>query len=161
MDRRANTQIIKCLRERFDKGDMTDTSDRLDLVYGYGSVGQALLHSVLFVPGFVEIEGEVFLDELRIGDGNDAKLAEEVRALRHDRQALDRMVQSYNWIEVAYQFRDRSCTDDEEVLLAELMAEAWRARLEHLFPDRRFVVRLIDPAETGSIIGLGFEEVRG
>ncbi len=50
--------------------------------------------------------------------------------------------------------------NETELLLAQLLARSWRAHLENLFPDRKFHVSVYDEEETGSIIGVGFYEVR-
>lgn len=48
---------------------------------------------------------------------------------------------------------------EEEDALAEVLVQAWRARLKDLLPDRRFVVRVMSPEEAGGTLGLGFEMV--
>src|SRR5712671_3849233 len=81
------------------------------------------------------------------------------RARETSTDALKRRVDSSNWVEVPYLVTDTSATSEEEIeVLAEVIAQAWRARLRDCFPDRRFTVRIFDPAETGSVIGIGFEQ---
>lgn len=54
----------------------------------------------------------------------------------------------------------RDATDEEERLLAETVAEAWRAWLHWRYQGRRFVVEVLGAEETGDVIGVTFYEDR-
>ena len=73
-------------------------------------------------------------------------------------ETLRRCVRSYNWIELPYVFQDVSGTEEEYAGLAVVLVEAWQARLQRAYPNRRFVIRVLSPAETGSVFGIGIEE---
>jgi hypothetical protein len=157
----ASEDITALLRARYDQDGGTDVWHRADFLHGFGSVRAALLHSALFLPELVEVDGLVFLKTFFPGVWDEAKLAAEVRARRASPDELLQFMRGFNWVEVPYLFADRSGSDEEDAALARLMAEAWRARLKDLFPKRRFDVRLLSPEETGSVIGVGFEELPG
>ncbi len=57
-------------------------------------------------------------------------------------------------------FCDDDKDEDEDEVLAEFIAEAWRGRLLKLFPERKFIVEVIPPDPTGSVVSVGFKEVR-
>ncbi len=116
------------------------------------------------IPQFVEIEGYVFLKDLGVNPagGNVAKHAQQVRDARSvSAEALRAFLGACNWVEVAYLFGNHGCLDEEDAILADLIVEAWRARLTDQFPTRRFAVRVIGPNESGSVVSVGFEEVPG
>src|SRR5271166_6243970 len=75
-------------------------------------------------------------------------MAEGVRKAREvSRDALMAYVTSFNWVELPYVFRDGSGTGNEYSRLANLVAEAWRARLQCLYPVRRLTVRTLFPVK--------------
>jgi hypothetical protein len=153
---------LKRLRPWFDKRGLDHSDwDERDFLYGYGNLGAALLLAELFVPQFIELEGSVFL--ARFGVQPPGGLAEVREALARARsrspEGFKEYVDSHNWIEVPYLFSDLSHHDGDYEALAALIVEAWRGRLLDLFPSRRFSVRVIDPDETGSVVGVGFEEI--
>lgn len=131
-----------------------------DFMYAHGAAHCAILYAPLLAPRFVEIEGSVFLsDVLPVGSDRE-EFEHSIRAYRSNSPArLKSFVDSYNWFELPYQFTDRSSTNEEYDALAELLVDAWGARLASLYPGRRFHVRVMDATETGSEIGVGFEEV--
>jgi hypothetical protein len=134
--------------------------DRADFLHEYGSIRSALVHSVLFAPNFVEIEGVVFLKELCAElPGGWERLAVNVREARERSSGdLHGLLATYNWLEVPYLFADRQGTEEELSVLVRAIADAWSVRLRGLYPMRNFEVRVIPPRETGSTIGVGFVE---
>jgi hypothetical protein len=149
--------IVASLRRRFRAEP--NASDHEDLLHQYGNTPLALLHSILFVPQLIELEGYVFLRQRAATSPEQAALAAKIRQARAVSKAeLQELVSSYNWVEVPYQFMDRDSTDIEDELLAESMAEAWRGRLAFCFPQKQFTVRVLRPAETGSVVGVGFQQ---
>lgn len=155
-------RILALLHERYaGQGYDLTNWDRGDFVHAFGTPAAAILHSALFMPAFVEIGSHVFLNGIGSDLRLDPSLAENlVAAKRESEEQLRSTLSSYNWVEVTYLFGgSRPETDEEERLLADLMAEAWRARLALLFPERRFVVRVMEPEETGDSLGVGFEEI--
>ena len=154
-------RVTALLKVRYGPGNGTEPWDRADYLHAFGNVRDALLYSTLFVPDFVEVEGCVFLKEMGVEpEGGWAEVAAAIRRAREtSTDALKRCVDSFNWVEVPYLVGATSAAPEEEIeVLAEVIAQAWRARLHDCFPDRRFTVRIFDPAETGSVIGIGFEQ---
>ena len=47
----------------------------------------------------------------------------------------------------------------DDVALAELIAENWRAVLQYKYPQQDWLVKILTPEETGSVIGVSFEEI--
>lgn len=157
-------RLVTLLRQRhadvIDGPGWTVPWDLDDFVHNFGNVASALVHSILFVPEFVEVAGHVFLRDLGPGPRDIPALTSQMAAVAAKSSAhLKRIVASYNWVEVPYLFVDRSGSDDEVRLLADRMADSWRVRLQARFPDRQFVIRVMEPAETGSVLGVGFEEL--
>jgi hypothetical protein len=134
---------------------------RDDFLYGFGSTRGALIYSVLFAPNFVEVDGFIFIDDYSASSPERwdqlATNIREARAKSSDDLAV--LVSSYNWLEVPYLFSDHRGADEEDTILARVIADAWRARLRGLYPDRTFEVRVLPPSETGSTIGVGFVEL--
>jgi hypothetical protein len=129
-----------------------------DYLHARGSPQAALLHAMLFVPEFAEVGGAIFLikpgqhfTEERVVSG-----IQEARA--ESSEALKRFIDSFNWIELPYLFSNRTGTEHEYDKLADFVSEAWRARLQYLYPSRRFLVRVLPSEETGSVIGIGIEQ---
>jgi hypothetical protein len=162
VDQKVDQQVLVDLLQRgcADGADRT-AWDAADFLHERGTVQSALTHAALFMPRFEEIEGEIFFADLGVkAPGGRDGLAEKIRQSRaQSPHALTRFVDSCNWLELAYMFRDGSGTDEAYRLLANLIAEAWRMRLCCLFPDRTFRTRVIEPEETGSRIGIGFEKL--
>src|SRR4029077_3728232 len=151
LERRYGGEIAAKANGSGDRG-----GDALDFLHAFGSAHAALLYAVLFVPQFIEIEGSILLKDFGKRSFELEEIAKRVRVARgKSPDALKACVNSYNWIELPYAFRDVSATDDEYTGLAEFLAEAWRARLQPVYPSRPFVVRVLPPEETGSVVGVG------
>jgi len=154
-------RVTALLKVRYGPGNGTEPWDCADYLHAFGNVGDALLYSTLFVPEFIEVEGCILLKELGVQpEGGWTEVTAAIRRAREtSTDALKRYVDSSNWVEVPCLAADASAASEEEIeVLAEVIAQAWRARLRDCFPDRRFTVRIFDPAETGSVIGIGFEQ---
>ncbi len=123
-----------------------------DVVHMFGNVAGALLYARLFVPEFRVVEGIVILD-----DG--VRPEEFLEAIPESKKDLRELSDGFNWIEPTYIFANRDSDWDEDQVLAELIAEAWRGRLLKLFPDRKFIVEVLSSEQTGGGIGVGFKEV--
>gem|GEM_PF-978193 len=127
--------------------------EEVDFLHVYGDPIQALLYSALFCPETVEVDGMVFLT-LQVSDRDDV---ERVRRYLIDvegnRQAVE---SSFNFVEVPYLFGASPSTDEDDLLLAERLADSWRAWLSYIHPDRQFVVEVLSPEVTGSVVGIHF-----
>ena len=138
------SDIASVLRRGLTNQQDVANWDRGDFLHGFGAMQGALIYSVLFAPTFVEVEGCIFLTELGVSpSGEWDELAASVRAARA-KSSLEvaKLVESCNWLEVAYLFSDHRGSDDEEMALAQVIADAWRVRLRGLYPERRFDVRV-------------------
>jgi hypothetical protein len=152
MDRNA---VNRALHELYKSPDLQPDDDAETVMYRRGTVEGALLYASLFVPDLIEIDGSVVLKlQLKYPD-EQFREAKMKTAL-----PLEEFEASYNWIELPFLFDHSEASDDQDRVLAEVVAEAWRGRLKLLFPERKFVVELILPEVTGSVLGVGFREVR-
>src|SRR5262245_16962683 len=130
---------LDALRRGYPAAGIEPNDNHWDVLHRCGDSMAALLHSILFVPDFVEVDGSVLLD------WGPADRVDKFRtAVREGSRPLTDIESSFNWLEVPYLIgpsgRGRT-TDREDTVLAEIIAEAWRGRLAHLFPGRHFVVR--------------------
>jgi hypothetical protein len=152
----ASTEaILTALRKRFRLGEAHVPHDEMDMLHEAGKALEALLYSLLFVPTLFIVDDSVLLMH-----GVDDAERHFLEAKRASGMSLERLEASFNRVEVPFLFIDRDLDDDEERLLAERIAEAWRGTLAVFYPDRRFVVKIIPPEENGDIIAVEFFERR-
>ena len=153
--------ITSLLRSAYSAGSDLANWDRGDFLHERGSTLGALTYSVLFAPAFVEIEGFVFITNLTPEPaGGLEEIAAQLRAARaKSDEDLRNLLASYNWMEVPYLFANNRGSDPEVSTLARAIADAWRARLRGLYPDRHFEVRVLPASETGHVVGVGFVEL--
>jgi hypothetical protein len=117
----------------------------LDFVAAFGSPLQALMYSRLFWPEFVEIDGMVFLKESMEYDDDRRRLAE---ALEYYGGDLTQTEQSFNLVEVPSSlFTDyealNETTEEEDLWLAQRLAQMWRACLSNRYPGREFILEVL------------------
>ena len=151
--------VTSLLHSDFSRRQDVTNWTRIDFLHSAGSIPGALVYAALFAPSFVEIEGLVFLADLGPDSEDFPQIAANVRAARakSDRD-LEQLLKGYNWIEVPFLFMDRRGSEVEEATLAQVVADAWRARLKGLYPNRSFEVRVLPESETGGWVGVGFTE---
>ena len=151
--------VTDVLTRRYGDGGGTVPFERADFAHAFGNGGDALLYSAIFAPDFIQIDGFIFLKELGVYPaGGWAEVAAGIASQREiSPAALQKFVNSINRIEVPYLFANCACSDEECDVLAQAIAHAWRVQLRGQFPDRAFTVRVMPPAETGSVVGVGFE----
>ena len=147
--------LIAALRRKFKAIEGAVAHSPEDFMHEFGDVVSALLYSVLFVPDFIEVEHSVLLTF-----GREDQAQKFVKAKNNTKMTLSALESSFNFVEVPYLFSNRDSTDDEDKLLSETIAEAWRGRLKTLYPTRVFVVSPIGPEITGSVVGVHFFELR-
>jgi hypothetical protein len=139
-------RLLNSLRRIYTDLD-TQNFDVLDFVAAFGSPLQALMYSRLFWPEFVEIDGMVFLKESMEYEDDRRRLAE---ALEHYGGNLTRTEQSFNLLEVPsslftrYEALDETTEEEEDLWLAQRLAQMWRACLSHRYPGREFVVEVLE-----------------
>ena len=147
--------ILDALRKRFRFTEGRIPHDEWDMLHEAGRFPDALLYALLFLPRLSLVEDSVLLS-----DGSD-DVAERFReAKKNSRWSLEEIEASFNMREIPFLFTDRDYTDDEEGLLAEAIAEAWRRALAASFPTRRFAVNLLSASENAGHITVEFYEVR-
>jgi hypothetical protein len=146
-------ELLKRFLARFE-GD-TRAFDYFDLLFRDGSPFWALFYSRLFLPVFVKMDDMILLPE--VVDSEEA-VARLKRAVADSDGDLASVEASFNRTDVELMFGKRvGDTDDEEDReLVRRIAETWRMCLHTQFPDRRMVVSLETPEESGGTFGLTF-----
>jgi hypothetical protein len=131
-----------------------------DLLHAEGSPLMALFYARLFWPDFVELDGMVFLSEAVATDEARARVSAAVVREQDDLTAVER---SFNLVEVPSLFGRRmgETTDEEDEVLAHILAAMWKCRLSSCFPGRAFEVRVVSPAESGGEVAVEFYQQRG
>jgi hypothetical protein len=151
----ASTEaILTALRKRF-RSDGHVPHDEMDMLHETGKAPEALLYSLLFVPTLFIVDDSVLLMH-----GVDDAERHFLEAKRASGMPLERLEASINRVEIPFLFIDRDLDDDEERLLAEQIAEAWRGALAVFSPERRFMVKVIPPEENGDVTAVEFFERR-
>lgn len=155
MDFQQRTSI---LQNHFG-GDGFNSSD---FVHAFGQASQAFLYSCLFVPEFVEVHGSVLLESKVSTEHARLRFIELVESNEMKPEEFQGLEASFNMVEVGYLFDapGRDTTDDEDYVLAELIAESWKNSLKARFPCRRFTVEVLSSETTGSTVGVHFYEDR-
>lgn len=150
-------ELLAVLKAKYRPIEGDVPHSHMDVLHQFGSVSAALLHSILFIPNFLEIDGSILLDPGEAqGDCADRFRAAKVR----DDLSLSELEASFNFFELPYLFSNRNTTHTEMLLLAEKMGGAWKSRLRELFPERRFIVTVIGAGETQEDVGVQFFEDR-
>ncbi|HYE66184.1 MAG TPA: hypothetical protein VD966_11405 [Pyrinomonadaceae bacterium] len=145
-------QLTSLLLRHFeDRGDFNID----DLVYVYGDSRQALLHFRVFWPELIKVCGRVVLKSTVESEGGPDALT----ALLKERpdESLE-ILAGYRWVEVPYLFSNDGDLKDEHHYLAQLMAETWKGALLLQFPEQKWTTRVLEPEETGEVVGVCFEE---
>ena len=159
------TYMIKLYEHR--ENDMSKLSDRQILLQS-GAIEEAIVYSSLFMPRTEIINEMVFLRSP--GWEDDQEFLPKRRSLLNQKANLPKEVfqsqlDSFNWVEVAFVVGPPKRDVDEEIWaqreakLAELMRASWDAHLSRNYAERRFLVRVLPHAETGSSLGVGFTEL--
>lgn len=151
----THDDLVEALRARLYPDGDTEGFGSEDFLYAFGCALEALMYSRLFWPEFVEVKDMVFLKESMEDEDDLRRLEQAFSAYKGDRNKTE---QSFNFVEYENLFSGRrgiGFTDEEAAFLMKILAEMWNARLKQLFPDRRFVVRLLNPNEDPSEEDLG------
>lgn len=150
------TQVIQAaLRKKFafDEGQTPHSPD--DMVFAAGNASDALLYSLLFVPELSLVDDSVLLT-----NGSSEVGERFLAAKRSGRMPLDRLEASFNMREIPFLFSNGRFEDDDEILLAGKIAEAWRRALISFCPDRRFAVNIVPAEENAGNVTVEFYELR-
>lgn len=158
---RLPERILQIIRQRFPEADPAGSFTLDDYLHSCGRASDALLYVALFCPALVELDGSILL--LRaVEDQADRTRFLEYKASKGRRAAES----SFNLLEVPYAFGPgrraaSEGSENDDAVLAEAVAASWRAWLPAQYAGRRFVVELLEPEQTGSVIGIRFYEDRG
>lgn len=150
-------EITSLLRKYFPSQE--DGFSATDFIYSFGRASQAVLYSMLYMPELVEVGGSVLL-AWNVPD-EEAK-QRFLSGLEKTAMSIEELEASFNFVEIGYLFdaAGRDTTDEEDELLAKLLANAWKGHLALCYPKRVFVIEVLSPAHTGSTVGLHFFEKR-
>jgi hypothetical protein len=150
-----NDRLSECLRRHFHPAEGTLPHDEWDFMHQFGNLVDALLYAPLFRPEFVEIDGSVLLGLFG------CRSESFVESKRDGAMTLQELERSFNLLEIPYTFSNTGRGgDDDARLLAQFVADCWRAHLTFLHPSRKFEVSILPPDETGSVIAVQFCEIR-
>ena len=122
----------------------------LDFVHAFGSPLEAMAYSKLFWPDFVELDGMVFRKDV-VEDESDR---ERVRkAVCTPGWNLAKVEAGFNIVEVPHLFGKRGGegSDDLDCDLARVIGEMWYARLQQVFPNRKFTVEVDIPSDEPTV----------
>ncbi|MGV8998195.1 MAG: hypothetical protein ACOH12_14740 [Parvibaculaceae bacterium] len=147
-------KLAELLQQHFQSQSQISNFDIADILHSHGDGVSALLYSQLFVPNLIEIDGSVLLNFYP-----DIEMKERFLAAKKDTKlSLMDLEASFNLLEIPYIFSNRKSSDDDDLALANLIAEAWRGRLAYTYPNRLFVVRVLSNSIEPDIAVQFFEE---
>jgi hypothetical protein len=138
--------LIDHLRELHAEAN-TNNFNVLDFVSAFGSPLHALAYSKLFWPDFLEFEDMIFLKE-HVEDEEDRSRIRSVISKLPTRREVEQSFNQFMIPDVFFSAGLGTTTDEENICLAERIADMWRARLARLFPNKKCVVELQLPLET-------------
>lgn len=131
-----------------------------DLLGEFGKASLAVLYSELFIPDLEDCEGSILLS----WSISSEEMASRFRELKKeaDPRKLEEIESSFNFIEIGYLFQPqgRDLEEEQDDFLAHLVAEAWKGCLKSRYPERSFIVEVLPPEITGSVVGVHFYERR-
>ena len=126
----------------------TSNFNVLDFVSAFGNPLEALAYSKLFWPDFLEFEGMIFLKDF-VEDEEDRS---KIRGALSEFGSSKEVEKSFNQFlipEIFFSAHYSDAKEEEALYLAELITAMWGARLAQLFPNKKCVVQLQLPEETG------------
>lgn len=155
IEKMRDEDLLAHFREVKCKGQDSSGFNFFDFLHAHGSPLDALFYSRLFWPEFVEINGMVFLKETIEDDDDRGRLDEALERYDGDKTKTE---QSFNLTEIPSLFGKNlaETSDEEDLVLAERLAEMWQHRLQIIYPNRKFTVQLLSAEETGGEAGVIF-----
>lgn len=127
-----------------------------DVVHMFGEARHVLLSLQLVCPRVVEYRGCVFLRQFTFLEDQIDEAFDDGDVTDERRSEVEL---SFNFVEVPHLFGGREGRfdlDEEDKVLAERLADAWRAWLPAQCPSRTFQVDVEPPEVTGSSYGIRF-----
>lgn len=147
---------LEILREYYPVEENKTLYSNLDYLGKSGSIANELLYIEIFVPRFTIIENSVLLE-----DGGLERLQSFIDAKKSTEMSLQELKSSFNYRELPYMFANYDANCEDYKLLAEFIAEAWRAHLLKNFPQRKFTVYVAAHDATEEDFYIQFEEICG
>ena len=106
----------------------------------------------------MEIEGSILYVSL------DEQFAEKFSAAkRQNKYSVQELEDSFNRLDTSYVFNPglmEGLEDEDDLLFAKCVAEAWRGRLCLLYPTRKFQISILSLEESGDGHAICFHEIR-
>ena len=130
-----------------------------DLIYKNGKASDAILYALLYFPELVQIQDSILLSWSVSDTQNRERFLAQISSNKID---LPKLEASFNFVEIGYLFETtgRDTNDEQDLVLAELIQLSWSRHLAGEFPNRSFIVEVLDPEVTGSTVGVHFYEKR-
>jgi len=132
--------LIDHLKGFYAKED-TSNFKVLDFVSAFGNPLQALAYSYLFWPDFVEFENMIF-HQGAIEDEEDRAQIRIAMSKFSTRQEVEQSFNQFLIPDDLFAAGLSTTTEEENLYLAERIAEMWKVRVTRLFPTRKCVVEL-------------------
>lgn len=156
IDDQLESRILQVVRDEFPTIDPLGGFGLHDYLHACGRGSHALLCVALFCPPLVEVDGSVLLRWSVESESGKSRFLEY--RIEKGHAAAE---QSFNFVEIPYVFGSNSdISEDSFHVLAEAVAASWRAWISSKFPGRHFDVDVLEPEETGSVVGIQFCERR-
>lgn len=150
------TQAIqRALRKKFSFNEGRVPHSPEDMIFAAGNASDALLYSLLFVPELSLVDDSVLLT-----NGSSEVREAFSAAKRKSQMPLERLEASFNMREIPFLFANGQFEENDENLLADKVAEAWRRALKSFCPDRRFAVNVVPAEENAGNVTVEFYELR-
>lgn len=147
---------LDLLRQQFFESSPEDWVEEEDVLSMFGQARHLLLSLQIICPRTVEYRGAIFLRNFTF---NQAKIDTFIGDKELTAEFLSRLEWEFNYVEIDFLFataEGRFESYDADGVLAERLAEAWRAWLPHEAPPRRFRVEVLPPEATGDTYAVRF-----
>ena len=132
-------QTILSLKKRYPDHN-TQSFDLADFTFAFGSPLDAFLYAKLFWPDFIEFSGMIFHSEVVASEADRERVRQMISA-SHSPSGIE---QSFNQFDVPSSFFGKyagDTSDSEDLHLARIICDLWKARLLVLFPNRNITVK--------------------
>ena len=130
-----------------------------DWVDAAGRPRNALLYSPLFMPDLALVADSVLLSA-KVREGALGQVVQQDGLGKGARRR--ELERAANFVDISDYFEPsrNDTTDEEDLLLAQLVRDAWDGWLRLKFPRRRFTVSVVTPDGNGGTLGVCFFEDR-
>jgi hypothetical protein len=140
MDSQMRDSLIRHLKNHHANAD-TSNFEVLDFVSAFGSPLEALAYSYLFWPDFIEFEGMIFHESVIENEDDRSRIRAALPRLRTGEE-VEKSFNQFLIPDDLFSAGLSTTSEAENIFLAERLADAWRARLTVLFPNKKCVVEV-------------------